>query len=190
VKVCGITSVRDAVAAVAAGADAIGVVLYSDSPRSVPPERAAAIFAAAGPFVTAVAVTASGDAGDLDRILTAKPDAVQVPADAEVPGYAGVKVIRMLEPGDPLRSDCDAVVVDGSRGRGRTFDPVYARRCVEQSFVPVILAGGLTPENVREAIGLVRPYAVDVSSGVESSPGVKDHRRVREFIGACREAVR
>jgi len=189
VKICGITTVADARAAAAAGADAIGVVLASPSPRSVPPERAAAIFAAVGPFVTTVAVTATASRDDLDAILGLSPAAVQVPADLEVPARCGVKVLRMLDPGDRLRDDCDAVVVDGSRGSGRAYDAAYARRCVERSPVPVILAGGLTPASVRAAIEEVRPYAVDVSSGVEVRPGVKDPALVRAFIRACREQI-
>ncbi|HPD51692.1 MAG TPA: phosphoribosylanthranilate isomerase, partial [Methanoculleus sp.] len=115
-----------------------------------------------------------------------RPDAVQVPADLEVPSRAGLRVIRMLAPGDPLRDDCDAVIIDASHGRGRAFDPGYARRCVASSSVPVILAGGLNPWNVAAAVRAVRPYAVDVCSGVEAMPGLKDGRLVRAFVKACR----
>jgi phosphoribosylanthranilate isomerase len=163
------------------------VVLCSDSPRSVPPDLAQAIFASVGPFVTTVAVTTSVEPEDLARILRLRPAAIQVPPDLEVPAGAGVRVLKMLAPGDPLRDDCDAVVVDGSRGGGKPFDTRFARRCVGESAVPVILAGGLTPENVHQAVAAVRPYGVDVSSGVESVPGRKDHLRMRAFINACKE---
>ena len=185
-KICGMTSVRDALLAVAAGADAIGVVLASSSPRSVSPEVAREIFAAVSPFVTTVAVTSTDRPEDIPALLSSRPDAVQVPGDLEVPRDAGVQVIRMLSPGDALRNDCDAVIVDGSRGTGRTFDPGYARECVAASPVPVILAGGLTPGNVAEAILAVRPYAVDVCSGVEAAPGIKDECLVRAFVKMSR----
>jgi phosphoribosylanthranilate isomerase len=180
------TSPRDARAAAAAGADAIGVVLASPSPRSVAPDRAREIFAAVPPFVTRVAVTSTDRAEDLAAILSSRPDAVQVRGDLAVPPDAGVRVIRMLAPGDPPRDDCDAVIVDNSHGTGRAFDPEYARECVASSPVPVILAGGLTIDNAAEAIRTVRPYAVDVCSGVEAAPGVKDDRLMRAFVKVCR----
>jgi phosphoribosylanthranilate isomerase len=180
------TCVRDALLAVAAGADTIGVVLASPSPRSVSPELAREIFAAVSPFVTTVAVTSTDRPEDLATILSSRPDAVQVPGDLKVPPDAGVQVIRMLSPGDALRDDCDAVVVDGSHGTGREFDPGYARECVASSPVPVILAGGLTPGSVAEAILAVRPYGVDVASGVEAAPGIKDERLMRAFVKVCR----
>ncbi|WP_214041685.1 phosphoribosylanthranilate isomerase [Methanoculleus sp.] len=187
-KICGMTSPRDALLAAAAGADAIGVVLASPSPRSVTPDRAREIFAAIPPFVTTVAVTSTDRPEDLAAILSSRPDAVQVAGDLELPRDAGVRVIRMLSPGDPLRDDCDAVIVDGSHGTGRAFDPGYARECVASSPVPVIIAGGLAPGNVAAAIRAVRPYAVDVASGVEAAPGVKDERLVRAFVKICRTA--
>ncbi len=180
------TSVRDALLAVAAGADAIGVVLASPSPRSVTPEVAREIFAAVRPFVTTVAVTSTTRPEDLPGILALRPDAVQVPGDLKVPPGARVRVIRMLAPGDALRDDCDAVIVDTSHGTGRAFDPEYARRCVAASPVPVILAGGLTSGNVADAILAVRPHAVDVCSGVEAAPGIKDERLMRAFVKICR----
>jgi len=186
VKICGTTSVRDAFLAVAAGADAIGVVLASPSPRSMSPEAASEIFAAIPPFVTRVAVTSTDRPEDLAAILFSRPDAVQVPGGLEVPPDAGVRVIRMLAPGDALRDDCDAVIVDNSHGTGRAFDPAYARECVAASPVPVILAGGLTPYNVADAILAVRPYAVDVCSGVEAAPGIKDERLMRAFVKMSR----
>ena len=180
------TSVHDALLAVAAGADAIGVVLASPSPRSVSLDVAREIFVAVSPFATTVAVTSSDRPDELRKILTLRPDAVQVPGDLPVPRDAGVRVIRMLAPVDPLRGDCDAVIVDNSHGTGRAFDLEYARRCVAASPVPVILAGGLDPGNVAEAIRSVRPHAVDVCSGVEAAPGVKDERLMRAFVKACR----
>ena len=186
-KVCGVTTVDDALMAADFGADAIGVVLESPSPRSVSPERAAAIFAAVGPLVVTVAVTATTSPTGIEEILRLRPGAVQVPAGCRVPPGAGVRVIRSVAPGDPIPGDCDAVVVDGSRGTGFRFDADYARHVIERSVVPVILAGGLTPESVRDAIDALHPYGVDVASGVESEPGVKDSGRVRAFLLACRK---
>ena len=88
-----------------------------------------------------------------------------------------VRVFRVVKPGDPLRVDCDAFVVDQSMGSGRLYDTDFARSMVHHSPVPVILAGGLTPENVAGAIRDIRPYAVDVASGVEIRPGSRIPRK-------------
>ncbi|HOB17869.1 MAG TPA: phosphoribosylanthranilate isomerase [Candidatus Methanoculleus thermohydrogenotrophicum] len=187
-KVCGVTTVADAIMVADCGADAIGVVLATPSPRSVTPERAAAIFAAVDPLVITVAVTATTADAEIDAILRLRPGAIQVPAACEVPPASRVRVIRSVSPGDPVPDDCDAVVVDGSQGTGLEFDKEYTRHVIERSSVPVILAGGLTPENVGEAIDTFHPAAVDVASGVELYPGVKDPGRVRAFLLACRKS--
>jgi phosphoribosylanthranilate isomerase len=189
VKICGITRPEDARAAVDAGADAIGVVLCSDSPRSVSVKRADEIFAAAGPLVVRVAVTHTTRDEDLRRILTTGPDAIQVSHPFPAPSDRKVRLFRMLRRGDPPREDCDAIVIDDSHGQGRPYDPAYAGDLASRSRVPVILAGGLTPENVAAAIRSVHPYAVDVASGVEYSPGIKDPALIRAFILAAREAL-
>jgi phosphoribosylanthranilate isomerase len=188
VKICGITRPDDARFAEQAGADAIGVVLFSDSKRSVSLRRAEEIFAAVGPFTTTVAVTHTKSTEDLAQIIALKPDAIQISHPFEFGQDPGARVIRVIGRGDPLPEDCDAVIVDDSHGEGLQFDPGYARETVQRSKVPVILAGGLTPENVGEAIRRVRPYAADVASGVEVSPGIKDKKKVRAFIAACRSA--
>jgi phosphoribosylanthranilate isomerase len=188
VKICGITRPEDARMAADAGAHAVGVVLCSDSARCVTPERAREVFAAAGPLVVRVAVTHTARKADLQEILSAGPDAIQISHPFEFPPERRFRVFRVLRRGDPPREDCDAVVIDDSHGQGRPFDPSYARNLIARSRVPVILAGGLTPENVGSAIRAINPYAVDVSSGVETSPGVKDHRLIRAFLRACREA--
>ena len=121
-------------------------------------------------------------------MIALRPDAIQISHPFIFENDPGVQVIRVIGRGDPLPEDCDAVIVDDSHGKGRDFDPSYARETVKRSKIPVILAGGLTPENVGEAIRRIRPYAVDVASGVEISPGIKDHEKVRAFIAACRSA--
>ena len=187
IKCCGITSEADAQYAEQAGADAIGVVLFSSSsPRSVSVERARAIFDAVGPFTATVAVTHTSSEDDLAQILALRPTAVQVSHPFVFEENPGVKVIRAIKKGDRLPDDCDAIVVDESHGRGRHFDRSFAREVVKRSKVPVILAGGLTSENVGEAIRQVHPYAVDVASGIEEAPGIKDKEKIRAFIAACR----
>lgn len=188
VKICGITRPEDARFAEQEGADAIGVVLFSASRRSVSLERAREIFAAVGPFITTVAVTHTESRDELDRIISLKPDAIQISHAFRFRENPGVRIIRVIGRGDPLPEDCDAVIVDDSHGEGREFDPAYAGEVVRHAKIPVILAGGLTPQNVGEAIRRVRPYAADVATGVEISPGIKDPEKVRAFIAACRSA--
>ncbi len=104
-------------------------------------------------------------------MIALHPHAIQISHPFRFDEDTGVAVIRVIGRGDPLPEDCDAIIVDDSHGKGRDFDPSYARDAVKRSTVPVILAGGLTPENVSEAIRRVRPYAVDVASGVEDVTG-------------------
>lgn len=187
IKCCGITRVRDAQFAEQAGADAIGVVLFSSSsPRSVPVDRAREIFDATGPFTATVAVSHTTSEEDLAQILALRPTAIQISHPFVFSEDPKVKVIRAIKRGDGLPSDCDAIVVDDSHGSGRSFDLSFARDIVTKSKVPVILAGGLNPENVGEAIRQVHPYAVDVASGIERAPGIKDTEKIRAFIAACR----
>jgi phosphoribosylanthranilate isomerase len=187
IKICGITRPEDARFAEREGADAIGVVVCSPgSKRSVPLLHAQEIYRSVGPFVTTVAVTHTTSQEELDQILAIHPDAVQIFHPLEVGIQSGVRVIRAIGRGDPLPEDCDAVIVDESHGSGKAFDLSCAREAVKSSKVPVILAGGLNPENVAFAIKEVRPYGVDVATGVEVSSGVKDPKKVRAFVAACR----
>ena len=187
VKICGITRPEDAQFAEQQGADAIGVVVFSGgvSQRVVEEEKACEIFDAVGPFTTTVAVSHTKSKDELERIIALHPHAIQISHPFRFDEDPGVAVIRVIGRGDSLPEDCDAVIVDDSHGKGRDFDLSYARDTVKRSTVPVILAGGLTPENVGEAIRRVHPYAVDVASGVELSPGIKDPEKVRAFITAC-----
>ena len=187
VKICGIANVKDAKIAEAAGADAIGVILCSDSPRAITFGKAAEIFSSLGPYTATVCVSHTKSEKDLENIAELKPSAIQIYFNIDIPEERSFKLLRTLKPSDPLRDDCDAVVVDESMGTGKKCDYEYAKKVVETSKVPVILAGGLTPKNVREAIKVVRPYGVDVSSGVESRPGIKDPKKVRAFVEACKD---
>ena len=187
IKCCGITRPEDARYAEACGADAIGVVVFSPvSLRAVTPERAREIFDAVGPFTTRVAVSHTASDDDLGHILALHPDAIQISHPFAFRKKPGAKVIRVIGRNNPLPADCDAIIVDESHGSGRDFDRAYARDVVQRSKVPVILAGGLNPENVADAIRQVRPYAVDVASSIEKVPGIKDHRKIAAFIAAAR----
>lgn len=112
---------------------------------------------------------------------------MQVAADVSLP-QGRTRVLRMVSPGETPREPCDAVVIDASRGKGLPFNREFARQVMGSSSLPVVLAGGLTPENVAAAAAL-GPYALDVASGVECRPGVKDPRLVRAFIRASRRVA-
>lgn len=191
IKCCGITLPEDARYSEACGADAIGVVVFSPtSKRSVTPERAREIFDAVGPFTTTVAVSHTTSEDDLEQVLDLHPDAIQISHPFVFREKPVAKVIRVIGRNDPLPTDCDAIIVDESHGSGKNFDLSHAREAVQRSALPVILAGGLTPENVAEAIRQVHPYAVDVASGIETAPGIKDHEKIAAFIAAARKSVR
>jgi phosphoribosylanthranilate isomerase len=190
IKICGITKPEDAQYAEKAGADAIGVVVFSGgvSRRVVSVERAREIFDSLGPFTATVAVSHTDSREDLEQMLALHPDAIQISHPFTFRNDPGIRVIRVIGRGDPLPEDCDAIIIDDSHGNGRQYDPSYALATVQQSRIPVILAGGLNPDNVRDAIRQVHPYAVDVASGVEVSPGIKDKGKILAFIAACRRA--
>jgi phosphoribosylanthranilate isomerase len=164
-------------------------VFSPSSQRTVTQERAHEIFKAAGPFTTTVAVSHTTSPADLDQILALRPDAIQISHPFVFREKPGVKVIRVIGRNDPIPIDCDAIIVDESHGGGRSFDLSHAREVVQRSALPVILAGGLTPENVADAIRQVHPYAVDVASGIETAPGIKDLKKIAAFIAAARKSV-
>lgn len=122
-------------------------------------------------------------------MLDLNPAAVQISSPLIVPKERMVRVIRVIEPGESIPDDADALIVDASRGRGRLYDRSFVSEVMNGTSLPVILAGGLTPENVREAVRSVRPYAVDVASGVESAPGVKEQTKVFEFVKRAKESL-
>jgi phosphoribosylanthranilate isomerase len=155
----------------------------------VTPERTQEIFDAVGPFTTTVAVSHTTSPEDLEQMLALHPDAIQISHPFVFREKPGVKVIRVIGRNDPLPTDCDAIIVDESHGRGKNFDLSHAHNVVQRSGLPVILAGGLTPENVADAIRQVHPYAVDVASGIETAPGIKDHTKIAAFIAAARKSV-
>ncbi len=199
VKICGITNRDDALCAVDAGADAIGFIFVEDTPRWIHPERALGILEALPPFVTSVGVFRDPTLDWFIDVIEACPTrAVQVHGDKLTP-----ELVQAMSPGliraikfDPgsIASDLEhwsttdgveMMLVDGSDGgEGTSFDWQALADARGQCRVPMLVAGGLSAGNVGEAVRVVRPFAVDVSSGVECQPGLKDHDAVRAF---CRE---
>jgi phosphoribosylanthranilate isomerase len=201
VKICGITRLEDAEAAVALGARALGFVFWPKSPRYVDPERARAIVAALPPFVTTVgvfvdqtprlvngvaarvglgAVQLHGDEPiemleQIDRPVV-KAFAMRASTQAAAADVWPSRVFLLIDAHDP----------DQRGGTGKTVDWNGAAAIASRR--PVLLAGGLKPGNVVDAIRAVRPFGIDVSSGVESAPGVKDHTRLRELFEALNGA--
>jgi phosphoribosylanthranilate isomerase len=191
IKICGITRPEDAHLADQLCVDAIGVVLFSDSPRSVEPEQAKRIFAQAGPYMGRVCVSHTTSRSDLDEMLCISPTAIQISHPHTVSKSRTIQVIRVIEPGMEIPSghDTDAIIVDASQGKGKMYDPVYVREIISQTALPVILAGGLNPGNVCDAIRSCRPYAVDVASGIEIKPGIKDPDKFRAFVQNARNIL-
>ena len=201
VKVCGITRETDLRAAVDAGADAIGLIsdVPVDTPRDVDPSVAADLAAAAPPFVsTTLVLMPDSPEHAVELAQVVKPDVVQLhgvfdPEELQyVRAESGCKVVPVVDCDDESLAHeyddvADAVLVDstsedGAGGTGETHDWERTRDLARDLDSPVVLAGGLTPENVAEAVATVDPFAVDVASGVESSGGVKDPGAVEAFV--------
>jgi len=202
VKICGITSVQDAAAAVDAGADALGFVFVPGTPRLIGLEIAEQIAAAVPPLVSTVGVFVDQPLGEILSVIARcrlqaaqlhgnEPEALSRQIPVKV-----IKAIRVRDAADLRRIGTypahafllDAFVEGQPGGTGITTSWDLARQA--RGHAPIILSGGLRPDNVAQAVRAVRPYAVDVSSGVETGPGRKDHRKVRDFIAAVREADR
>ncbi|MFW6436095.1 MAG: phosphoribosylanthranilate isomerase [Halococcoides sp.] len=205
VKLCGMTDRAALDAAVAAGADAVGVIsaVDVDTPREVGHDRAAALLDAVPPFVTGVLVTMADEPGVVRDLAGAlDPDAVQIHG-LDGDGLAALAELRadVIAVADPTADDlparaaaADAVVIDsldesGGGGTGETHDWDRTAALVAELGTPVVLAGGLTPETVAEAVATVDPYAVDVASGVESAPGEKDPTAMNRFVASATGAV-
>jgi phosphoribosylanthranilate isomerase len=204
-KICGITRPEDGIAAARAGADAVGLVFYPKSPRAVTIEQAAAICAALPPFVTTVALFVDAEHFAIEDVLRGVPiDLLQfhgseTPAQCEAFATPYIKAIRMSEEADLVEvarqyGSARGLLVDAwspteAGGTGETFDWARVSPAMRGELeTPIILAGGLHPGNVAESIAVVKPYAVDVSSGVEASKGIKDADKITAFIQAVRQA--
>ena len=202
VKICGITSVQDALHALSAGADAIGLVFYPQSPRYIAIEQAKMIANAAGPFVTVVGLFVNAHQRYVGDILARVPLNLLQFHGEETPEYCRqfslpyLKAIR-VKPGIVLSDiiktydSASGILLDTYRkgvpgGTGESFDwNLVPRRCM----LPIVLAGGLKPENVHRAISITKPYGVDVSGGVESAPGIKDKEKINAFMSNVRRGV-
>ena len=202
VKICGITRVEDALAAARLGAHAIGIIFYPKSPRYIPAKRAAEIVRALPPFVTAVGLFVNPEQGEVERVLSQVPlgllqfhgdENAQFCEQFRVPYLKAARVRPALDLlqyaqryGAARGLLLDAYVENKYGGTGSAFDwslvpPKLA--------LPVVLSGGLNPENVAEAIKATLPAAVDVSSGVETAPGIKDPRKLAAFFEGVRNAL-
>lgn len=201
VKICGITRLEDALTAARCGAHAIGFVFYRPSPRYVPPEKAGAIIRALPPFVTTVALFVDAQPQQVREALSQAPANLLQFHGAETPEYCRqfglpyMKAVRVRAGMDLLQyasdyQDARALLLDAfvdgvHGGTGATFDWDLIPQGMP---LPVVLSGGLSSANVTEAIRKVRPWAVDVSSGVESGKGIKDAAKIAAFISGARNA--
>jgi phosphoribosylanthranilate isomerase len=195
VKICGITRLDDALAAIGLGADAIGLVFYPPSPRAVTVEQAAAIVSQLPPFVTKVGLFVNASRAELSDVLERVPlDLLQFHGEESPEACTGhgrpwIKAIRMHPSVDLEQMALDYVEASGllldtyqagvPGGTGQTFD---WDRIPRELASRIILAGGLNPQNVEQAICQIHPYAVDVSGGVEAAKGIKDAEKIAAFI--------
>ena len=194
VKICGMTNLKDVKVAVDGGVDAVGFIFYKKSPRSVTMQAVREIVLELPPFVDSVGVFVNETAEQINKISDhCKLDRVQLHGD-ESPAFCKkirrrvIKVIRVKDIQSlkklsdyPVSSFLlDTFSEDQYGGTGKVFDWNLAYSA--KKYGPIILAGGLTPNNVRQAIQRIRPYGVDVCSGVESQPGIKDHKKMQAFL--------
>lgn len=213
-KICGLTNLDDVRAAVAFGADAIGMVFYEKSPRNISAKKAKELARAAGPFVTTVGLFVNPTAEFVSEVINEVPlqllqfhgdepadfcEQFSVPyikalrvkpifesSDAELPALEIDAIQQQIIQDIEKFSSAQGILLDtfSKKGRGGTGE-MFNWECVPSSCnKPIILAGGLGPDNVADAIAQTKPYAVDVSSGVESAPGKKDQQLVKKFITA------
>lgn len=196
VKICGITNLDDALRAVDCGADALGFIFYPQSKRHIPVATAADICHALPPFVSKIGVFVDELEYEIEKALNeCLLTGLQFHGD-EPPGFCqkfaakSIKAIRVKDEAALAAAqeyDVDAILLDTYSdaqrgGTGQTFDWALATRARELLTPPIILSGGLNPDNVAAAIRQVRPYAVDTASGVEREPGRKDPEKLRRFI--------
>lgn len=202
IKICGITSVADALEAANAGADAIGFMLYPKSKRYVTPEQAAEISRALPPFVARVGVFVNETEENIHHLIDfCQLDSVQLHGEESpefcdgIPGKT-IKAFRLRSQDDlttmqPYRTDAwllDSYSPSAHGGTGDSFNWTWVAESRPYAR-PVIIAGGLTPDNAADCVLATRPFGLDVSSGVESAPGKKDPARIKAFIAAARKAA-
>ena len=208
VKICGITNIEDATVAIDAGADMLGFIFYASSPRYIAPEKVAEIVIATRHSPLAIRFVGVFVNEPIEQVRAlmeqTQIDLVQLHGheSAEMVREFSPRVYKTLQPADPAHAqllitnyrvsvdgNSPAFIIDGKPqklpgGNGARADWEIAARIARE--FPIFLAGGLNAENVAEAIQAVQPWGVDVSSGVEREPGLKDHAKVREFIGKAK----
>ena len=202
IKICGVTTVEAAEAASALGADAVGFV-FADSPRQVNIDTALQLARPLSPMITRVAVFRYPSAASVRDVLRHfQPDIIQTEPSVDVTDAIGdlARLLPVFHDSQDLaervaiytadRAPGDAVLLEGQGRGGRGEPPSWERAADVARVTPLVLAGGLAPHNVVDAILKVRPHAVDVSSGVESKPGIKDPGLIAQFIEAARRAER
>lgn len=202
IKFCGITRAEDAAVAIALGVDALGLILVPESPRHITLAAALALRAKLPPFVAAVVLLRNPDEATVRETLRVlKPDLLQFHGEETAAfcasfGWPYLKAVAMQDQPRSLAEIAaeyasaaalllDGHAVGGQGGLGRAFD---WQRASEKVGVPLMLAGGLRPDNVAAAIRAARPYAVDVSSGIEAAPGIKDSGKMRAFVREVQRA--
>ena len=203
VKICGIIDPAAAVAASNMGADAVGFVFYPPSPRNLEPDAAADLARHLSPLVTRVAVFRSPESREIIDVASRfHPHVIQVEPTADVVEAIpdSVSLLPVFHDGPDVENEMAAfaspsgaaptIVLEAAGTGGRGLAPDWDRAAKIAKSTNLVLAGGLSPDNVAEAIRIVRPWAVDVSSGVESSPGIKDPKLIAAFVAAVREAER
>lgn len=195
IKICGITRKEDALFSASLGVDALGFI-FAESPRQVTPNQVRQITANLPPFVSTVGVFVDADPDHIRHVVrTCRLDWVQLhgsesPACCSDLGLKVLKAIRVRDTGSiesmaPYKDHVQGFVLDtyvkGQKGgTGKTFNWALAKQAGK--YGPIIVAGGLTPDTVKEAIDMAKPYGIDVSSGVESAPGIKDHEALQKFV--------
>jgi len=203
VKICGLTNAADALLAAELGADALGFIFVPTSPRALTPAAARAIIEQLPPLVTPVAVVMNETVETVREIMAisgcqlAQLHGDEPPEFLQALGRPAIKAIAVATADDvdaiaQYRNTARAILLDTkiagqSGGTGRTFDWQIARDA-QQYGLPLVLAGGLHPGNIADAIRTVQPYAVDISSGIELAPGQKDHARMQQLFAAIRKA--
>jgi len=200
VKMCGTTRLEDALCAVGLGVDALGFIFYHKSPRNISPAKVSEIIKNLPPFIDCVGVFVNSSATEIQSVAEAGLSYLQLHGEespkfcreikAQLPFHKIFKAFRVGSESSAadfsLYNECvdgfllDTYVKGESGGTGLSFDWSIIEKLELQK--PFLLAGGLSVENVSEAIGAVAPYALDVNSGVESAPGVKDHAKIRKFM--------
>ncbi len=202
VKVCGITSYDDAMYAVDAGADAIGFIFVENTPRFIEPEKAAGIMFSLPPFVSTVGVVRDLDVDafcDLEQMCPAHSMQLHGKEPVDVVKQCGPGVIKAFKYEDATINsqltrwgkvdEVDALLIDGSDGgEGTSFDWANLESHIEGFSKPIIIAGGIDADNVMQVIQTLRPYGVDVSSGVEDEPGKKNAEQIAKLCAAVRAA--